>query len=49
VNREILWRSGQWTDAYDESSSNWKDLGNIVQALESLYKDQGLMDVGICV
>jgi hypothetical protein len=42
VNGQILFEYGQWTTEDAENSSNWRELNNLVLALERLLKENKL-------
>jgi hypothetical protein len=44
VNGEIRYRYGQWCSAIQEESSNYKELGNLVSALEEAVEDHTLRE-----
>jgi hypothetical protein len=44
VDNEIVYRYGQWCSSMQEESSNYKELGNLVSALQEAVKDNLLAD-----
>jgi hypothetical protein len=45
IGDELLYEYGQWSsEVSEESSSNWRELGNLVMSLESQVRQKGLED-----
>jgi hypothetical protein len=43
VSGRVHFRHGQWSESYDESSSNFRELDNLVSAIEEAHRE-GLLD-----
>ena len=45
IGDDLIYEYGQWSsEVSEESSSNWRELGNLVMSLESQVKQKGLRD-----
>lgn len=44
---EVVWRSGQWHQDYSDQSSNWREFGNVVIALEEFHARQRVENLQI--
>lgn len=44
INGNLLFRYGQWTSAVSEASSNYREIRNLMEAMETRVRNRKLRD-----